>query len=504
MDIIKTTDTKTNFIILFFITCILCFLTGCKENASTCNTSSLETLHTCRIGVQVGTTSDLGVSDLFKEKDAESMLERFNTSPDAITALRQQKIDAVVVDEQPALEFVRQNPELRILDIPFATETYAGVVALENTKLLNEINTALEKLEQDGTVQKLKDTFITKTGNYHYTPIQNGTETVVMATNAQFPPYEYYENNQISGYEIELAYAITDLMGKKLKIVDMEFDSIISAVATGKADFGFSGFSETEERKKSINFTKELINTKISIVVNGDNNKIQELSFSDKFKANFIDDSRWKYIVDGLGITLIVAFFSTIIGIAGGFVFAVIRVTNIRTKKLKLLNFLVKIYINVIRGTPVMIQLLIIYYIVFAAVDVNKVIVAIAAFGLNSIAYTAEIIRSGILAVDSGQFEAGKSLGLSNFQIFRHIILPQATKNVLPALANESISLLKETSISGYIGLVDLTRGGVIIRSITYEAFMPLMAVAIIYLIIIGIMSYGVSILEKRLKKNER
>ncbi len=504
MNVIKTKDNKFNIITLFlFISCFW-LLTGCNEKTTTCNADSIDTLHTCRVGVQVGTTSDTGITDLFKEKDAESMLERFNTNPDAITALKQQKIDVVVVDEQPALEFVRQNPELRILENPFAEETYAGVVALGNTKLLNEINAALDKLTQDGTVQKLKDTFINRTGNYHYTPVQDGTDYIVMATNAQFPPYEYYENNEVVGYEVELAYAIADILGKKLKIEDMEFDAVISAVSTGKADFGFSGFSETEERKKSIHFTNQLITTKISIIVNSNKNAVQSLSFMDKVHTNFIQDSRWKYIVDGLGITLIVAFFSTIIGIVGGFIFAVIRVTHIRTKKLKFLNFIVKIYINIIRGTPVMIQLLIIYYIVFAAVDVSKVIVAIAAFGLNSIAYTAEVIRSGILSVDAGQFEAGRSLGLTNFQIFRNIILPQATKNVLPALANESISLLKETSISGYIGLVDLTRGGVIIRSITYEAFMPLMAVALVYLVIIGLMSYGVSILEKRLKKNER
>ena len=151
-----------------------------------------------------------------------------------------------------------------------------------------------------------------------------------------------------------------------------------------------------------------------------------------------------------------------------------------------------------------MVQLLIIYYVIFAAVDIDKILVAIVAFGINSMAYTTEIIRSGIQAIPEGQFEAGYALGLRPFTIMRHIVLPQAFKNVLPALANEGISLIKETSICGYIGLMDLTRGGVVIRNTTFEAFLPLLAVALIYLAIIGTLSAGVSRLERRLKKNER
>ncbi len=488
------------FILVFCSGC----LSGCGGKDTGCDASSLETIHTCRVGVQVGTTSDTGVTELFKSKSAEGMIERFNTSPDAVTALRQNKLDLVVVDEMPAKEFVSQSPELEILDYEFARERYAGIVALQNQELLQKINDALKTAQERGIIDKLKETYIFKSGDYHYIPEQNGSETIVMATNAQFPPYEYYDGNRMRGFEIELAYAVADIMGKKLKIDDIEFDSIINAVSSGKADFSFSGFSETEERKKFINFTLPLIDSGISIVVRKDGEHGSGLSFSEKFHANFIEQERWKYLAGGLGITLIVAFFSTLIGITGGFLLAVVRVVHHRTGRLGLLNFIVRLYINIVRGTPVMIQLLIIYYVIFASVDVSKILVAVAAFGLNSMAYTAEIIRAGINAVDPGQFEAGKSLGLSDRSIYRYIIMPQALKNVLPALANEGISLLKETSISGYIGLIDLTRGGVIIRSLTYEAFMPLMAVALIYLCIIGIMSYGVSVLERRLKKNER
>lgn len=161
-------------------------------------------------------------------------------------------------------------------------------------------------------------------------------------------------------------------------------------------------------------------------------------------------------------------------------------------------------YLTVIRGTPAMVQLLIMYYVVFAVHDPGKMITAIIAFGLNSAAYVAEIVRSGIMSIDQGQFEAGRSLGFNYRQTMLLIILPQAFKNVLPALANEFIVLMKETSISGYIGITDLTRGGDIIRSQTYEALLPLLAVAAIYLILVMFLSYLVGKLERRLRSSER
>ena len=212
---------------------------------------------------------------------------------------------------------------------------------------------------------------------------------------------------------------------------------------------------------------------------------------------NFIKDNRWKYIVNGLGTTLQITFFAVILGIALGFLIAVIRSTYDKTGKGKILNFLAKVYLTVIRGTPVLVQLLIIYFVVFASVDINKIIVAVMAFGINSGAYVAEIIRSGIMSIDDGQFEAGRSLGFNYTQTMIYIILPQALKNVF-------IVLLKETSVSGYIAIQDLTKGGDIIRSQTYNALFPLLMVAAIYLIMVLFFEKLVSILERRLRNSER
>ncbi len=226
-------------------------------------------------------------------------------------------------------------------------------------------------------------------------------------------------------------------------------------------------------------------------------------SLQRRFYLNFIKDDRWKYIWDGLGTTLKVTLFAVILGIVLGFLVAVVRSTYEKTGKLRILNFLCKIYLTVIRGTPVVVQLLIIYFVIFGSVKIDKVMVAVLAFGLNSGAYVAEIFRSGIMSIDNGQFEAGRSLGFNYAQTMFHIIMPQAFKNVLPALGNEFIVLLKETSVSGYIAMQDLTKGGDIIRSQTYDAFMPLLSVAAVYLVMVMIFTKLVSILERRLRNSD-
>ena len=227
-------------------------------------------------------------------------------------------------------------------------------------------------------------------------------------------------------------------------------------------------------------------------------------SIKEKFIDNFITDDRWRYIWNGLGVTLKIAVFAVIFGILIGALVAIVRSAHDKTGSFKVLNWFCKLYTTVIRGTPMVLQLLIMYFVVFATVGVSKVFVAIVAFSLNSGAYVSEIFRSGIMSVDSGQEEAGRSLGLSYGQTMWYIIIPQAFKNVLPALANEFITLLKETSVSGYIALADLTKGGDIIRSQTYDAFMPLVGVAVVYLIMVCLLSAGVTKLEGRLRSSER
>lgn len=219
----------------------------------------------------------------------------------------------------------------------------------------------------------------------------------------------------------------------------------------------------------------------------------------ENFYQTVIYDNRYKFILEGLFHTILIAFFAVIIGVLIGIIISLIRNKYEQTGKLKILNTLAKAYVNIIRGTPVVLQLMIIYYVVFKSVDVSTIIVGVLAFGINSGAYVSEIIRSGINSIPKGQSEAGYALGLKYGQVMRYIVLPQAIKNILPALGNEFITLLKETSVGAYIGIVELTKASDIIASRTYDYFFPLLLIAIIYLIMTLGLSKLVNILERKL-----
>ena len=358
---------------------------------------TLKDLKGKRIGVQHGTTGDTFVAKNICEP------ERFSTGPVAVAALLKDKVDVVVIDNEPAQVFLKQRRELRLLKEPLTAEEYAFAIGKHNKELLGRFNKELEKMRNSG----------------------------------------------------ELAGII-----KHYK----DLNSQSSPVA---ADNGYWG------------------------------------GIKESFKLNFVKDKRYLYLLNGFWVTVKVSFFAVLLGIVIGFGTAIIRSAADQTGKFKLADFFCRLYLTVIRGTPVVVQLLIIYFVIFGAVDVDKVIVAIIAFGINSGAYVAEIIRGGIMSIDKGQMEAARSLGLSYWQSMREIILPQAFKTALPSLGNEFIVLLKETSVSGYIALQDLTKGGDIIRSQTYDAFLPLLAVAAIYLAVVVLLGKLLECLERRLKRNE-
>lgn len=215
------------------------------------------------------------------------------------------------------------------------------------------------------------------------------------------------------------------------------------------------------------------------------------------FYNSVIYDDRYKYILEGLLNTILIAFFAVILGIIIGTIISTIRHNYETNNRLKILNKLANAYVSIIRGTPVILQLMIIYYVIFKSVDINILFVGILAFGINSGAYVAEIIRAGINSIDKGQMEAGFSLGLKYNQVMRLIILPQAIKNILPALGNEFITLLKETSVGAYIGILELTKASDIIASRTYDYFFPLILIALIYFV----MTYGLSKLVNKMER---
>ena len=239
------------------------------------------------------------------------------------------------------------------------------------------------------------------------------------------------------------------------------------------------------------------------------------LEMKDVFILCFIDDNRWEWLVEGFINSIIITLLAIVIGLFFGIVLAAIRSSydkNEESLKLrggagyvlfKVLNGIAKVYITVIRGIPVVVQLMLWYFVILVSQD-NDILVAIVAFGFNSAAYVAEIFRGGIMSIDNGQFEAGRSLGFNYVQTMIYIVLPQTIKATLPTLLNEIIALLKETSVAGYVGIMDLTKAGDLIRGRTFEAFIPLIAVAIIYLVTVIVLTKVFTVIERRLRKNER
>lgn len=222
-----------------------------------------------------------------------------------------------------------------------------------------------------------------------------------------------------------------------------------------------------------------------------------------EFQRYFVDNGATSWWIEGIKTTILVTILALCIGVVLGFLIALIRTTNEQTGRLKVLNFIAKVYLTVIRGTPSMIQILIFYSVIFASVSLSNIVIGGIAFGINSGAYVAEIVRSGIMSIDKGQTEAGRSLGLSAGETMRLIILPQAFKNVLPALINEMIVLLKETAIIGYIGTIDITKAATLVQSRTYSAFVPLISAAVFYLVLVMLLTYFMGKVERRLRKSE-
>ena len=470
--------------------------------------TTVEDIKGSKIGVQLGTTGDTYASDY--EKDGSgTKVERYNKGQDAIQALKTGKIDCVIIDEQPANVFVEKNADLRLLDEEFTNEDYAICIDKGNTELKEKINEALEKLGENGTLSDIIENYtgsdeVKGTKPYKKKEVERPNGMLRVATNAAFPPYESYVNGVMTGLDIDVMQAVCDELGMTLKMQDIEFDAIILAVTSGKADVGCSGMTVTEERLKNIDFTDSYTSAKQVVIVKDSSAAAGQKngSFAEKLKQNFIEQNRYQYILTGLRHTLVITLFAVMIGLVLGFLIALVRTSHDRNGGFIVLNAICRAYLAIVRGTPVLVQLLIIFYVILASVN-NKILVAVIAFGLNSAAYVAEVVRAGIMAVDFGQFEAGRSLGLTYKQTMISIVLPQALKNSLPALCNEFISLLKETSISGYIGLVDLTKAGDIIRSNTYEAYIPLLTIALIYFMIVMFLTACVGQLERRLRRSE-
>ena len=465
-----------------------------------------------RIGVQTGSSFDAPV--MASLPDAQ--ISYFNTYPDMVAALKTQKIDGFPGDEPVLRMMAAEDGKLTILDERMDSFSFGFVLQKsgEGEKLQGEINDWLSGLRESGELERLIAKWITgpeeeKTlPDYAAFPAPNGTLT--MATEAAYAPMCYYRGNEMVGIEIDLAARFCEARGYGLTVAGMNFDGVLPAVQSGKADFAAAGITITEERKESVYFSDPYYTggTVMAVLKAGQPAEAaltapEKEGFWDgiqtSFRKTFLRENRWRLFLEGIGNTMAITLLSILFGTVLGFmVFMLCRNGNV------IANGVTRFCMWLVQGMPMVVLLMILYYIVFASVAVSGIAVAVIGFTLTFGAAVYGLLKMGVGTIDRGQYEAAYALGHSNRHTFYKIILPQAIPHVLPAYQGEIVGLIKATAIVGYIAVQDLTKMGDIVRSRTYEAFFPLIAVTVIYFVLEALLSFAVSRIQFRIDPKKR
>ena len=455
-----------------------------------------------RIGIFSGTVQDAFIA----KKYPKASIFRYDSTADLILSLTTGKTDAAMIDLITARVILKRNPDLAILD-ENAFSTPIGVGFNKNNPALrDEFNEFLKEIREDGTYAKMSKKWFEEDPEIaEMPPFKNPVsgKKLTVAVAVEDLPYVAVKNGEYVGFDIEMMRLFAERRNYNLEISTMEFASLIAALASGKADIITDGISISKERAEEINFSDNYAHLNTAVVVHkrnlpgyaGEQKEISDISFWKKISASFynniIKEQRYLLIIDGLKLTVLISVFAALVGtILGGLI------CFMRMSKNQAISAFARIYISILRGTPVLVLLMIIYYIVFASVNVNPALVAVLAFGLNFAAYVSEMFRTSIESVDNGQKEAGIAGGFTTIQTFVNIILPQALRHVLPVYKGEFVSLVKMTSIVGYIAVQDLTKASDIIRSRTFDAFFPLIMAAVIYLVIAWLLTWALDYVE--------
>ncbi|WP_028323263.1 ABC transporter permease subunit [Desulfatirhabdium butyrativorans] len=477
-----------------------------KKTAQTATASddALAGLGNKRIGVLLGSVHDAYAT----RKYTRATILQYKSPPDLVLAVKSGKVDAAFYVYEILLEMLRHDPDLALVGKPLFTVPIGVGFNKNNVELRTRFNTFLKEIKANGQYDDMVRRWILQ-GNTQPVEVEmaktNGRLIIGTTSNTGLP-FTIVKENRMIGFDIELAERFAAWLGKEPVFVDMEFGSLIAAAATGKTDTIFSTLMITDERKKQIAFSEPYYELGTSVFalkknVAGavpDNHAAPSAiarffrGIATSFQSNIIQEKRYLLIWDGLKTTVIISIFSTLLGTGLGALICLMRMA-----KSRLLSAPAKLYISILRGMPVLVLLMLIFYVVFASVNINPVIVAVIAFGMNFAAYSAEIFRTGIEGVEKGQTEAGISLGFTRTSTFFYIVLPQMIRRILPVYKGEFISLVKMTSIVGYIAVQDLTKASDIIRSRTFDAFFPLVMVAILYFLISWTLMQSLTYLER-------
>lgn len=464
--------------------------------------ATIDDLADKKIGIFTGTVQDAFIA----QKYPQAKILRYESTADLMMSVKTGKIDGAMLDLITARLLIKHNPELTLLsDNIFNTPLGVGFNK-KNPDLRNEFNAYLKEIRRDGSYDIMYKRWFIEDAENAVMPVIEPSgvgKKLFIGVAVGDLPYVAYMNGRYVGFDIEMIAKFAERNNYKIEFVQMEFPALIAALTAGKVQMIADGISISEERQKQIDFSEPYAQFQAAVIVSrnrhadfaGGKDLVSKRTFlqgvSESFHNNIVLENRFLLIIDGLKVTIVISIFSALVGTLLGGLICLMRMA-----KHKLPVKISEFYITLLRGTPVLVLLMIIYYVVFASVNINPVIVAIIAFGLNFAAYVSEMFRTSIESIDKGQSEAGIAGGFTKVQTFFYIIMPQALRNVLPVYKGEFISLVKMTSIVGYIAVQDLTKAGDIIRSRTFDAFFPLIMAAMLYLLIAWLLTWALSQIE--------
>jgi polar amino acid transport system substrate-binding protein len=456
-------------------------------------------------GKKVGILTGSSFDGLLHQKIPESIPEYFNSYPDQAAALQAGKIGGFLIDEPVIKDIVSKTSGITHIKKVLSPDNYAFAFSKNQGELHKQVDAALKEMGDNGDIKRINDKWFGNNEKAKVLPdftkeSKNGV--IHFAMNSGTPPFSYIKDGKVVGYDIEIAATIARNLGRRLEIVDLDFGAIIPALINNKVDMAGGCISVTEERAKSVLFSSPTYAAGVYVMVADAGKGVSSgvwSTLNESFMRTFIVEDRYKLVLNGLAVTVLITLLSALFGTIFGF-----AVCMARRARTSWTNIPAKVFIRAIQGTPIVVLLMILYYIIFGGIEINTILVAVVGFSINFAAYVSEMMRTGIDAVDKGQVEAASAMGFNRLQVFGRITFPQAARYVLPVFKGEFISMLKMTSVVGYIAIQDLTKMSDIIRSRTYEAFFPLIATAVIYFIVAYVMISLLSLLEARIDPKRR
>lgn len=471
------------------------------ENAMTAADYNVEGM---RIGVDTGSFSMSVAEDYY----TNAQIEYYNNATDGFYAVEQGVLDAFVGGTAILSYALPKLSGVKIITDPsMGSSKIAAAMNKENTALKAKIDEALTVMLNDGTIDEMYKRWVVdgKTEMPEIASPQNPSQTLRIGTCAVIEPFSFITNGELTGMEVEMARRVAAHLGMGITFETFDFSSIVEAIQSNRIDAAFTNLNITEAREKAVSFSIPYMNEGVSVLVadqsavSADKSSLGAFidSLSKSFERTFITENRWQLIVQGVLTTLVISAFSGVFGAVLGFAFCLLR-----RSKYRALSVPMGVFTRIVQGTPMVVILMILYYIVFG--NMNAVVIAIIGFSINFGVYVSEMMRAGIDAVDKGQAEAASALGFTRRQTFLRIVFPQASVHFLPILKGEFISMVKMTSVVGYIAIQDLTKMSDIIRSRTYEAFFPLIATAVIYIIISWLLTLVISAIEIKTEPKHR